>query len=180
MTLLFLKENDCAKWFWNQCINVEGMAQTISVYDQFIIWSSSVTLIFNLPVYKFQMALLLLKKNHCAKLFWNACINVEVMAWTSSILTLIFFDLLMWPWPSTYLNKCFNWHFYLSRRTKLFWNPCINVEGMDQTISIHVQFIIWSSSVTLIFNYLNVCFKWHCYSSRRTTVPNYFEMHAWM
>ena len=25
--------------------------------------------------------------------------------------------------------------------------------------------------------YLNKCFKMHCYSSRRTTVPNYFEIH---
>ena len=29
----------------------------------------------------FQMALLLLKENNCAKSFWNPCINVEVMAW---------------------------------------------------------------------------------------------------
>ena len=31
----------------------------------------------------FQMALLLLKDNNCAKLFCNLCINVEVMAWTN-------------------------------------------------------------------------------------------------
>ena len=36
-----------------------------------------------IPEQMFQMALLLLKKKHCAKLFWNAAINVEVMARTN-------------------------------------------------------------------------------------------------
>ena len=48
--------------------------------------------------------------NNCAKLFWNPCINVEVMARTSSIYDLLSFDLQEWSWPSTYLNKCFKWH----------------------------------------------------------------------
>ena len=39
-------------------------------------------------------------------------------------------------------------------------------------------FSFWPSSVTLTFIYLNKCFKWHFYSSRRTTVPNYFEILA--
>ena len=46
------------------------------------------------------------------------------------------FDLQVWPWPSTYLNKCFKPHFYSSRTTtsgKLFLNPCINVQVMAQT-----------------------------------------------
>ena len=45
-----------------------------------LIWPSSVTLTFNLPEQLFQMALLLLKENNCAKLFRNSCINVQVMA----------------------------------------------------------------------------------------------------
>ena len=28
--------------------------------------------------------------------------------------------------------------------------------------------------------YMNKCFKWHFYSSRRTPVPNYSETHAYM
>ena len=28
--------------------------------------------------------------------------------------------------------------------------------------------------------YLNKCFKWHFFSSKKTTVPNYFEIHAQM
>ena len=53
--------------------------------DKLNLWSSSVTLTFNLPQQMFQMALLLLRENSCAKVFWIPCINVEVMARTSSI-----------------------------------------------------------------------------------------------
>ena len=70
------------------------------------------------------------------------------------------FDLQVWPWPSTCLNKIFK---YCAR---LFWNPCMNVEVMAQTSSINDHFVIWPSSVT----FLNKCFKW-------TTMPNYFEIH---
>ena len=61
------------------------MAQTSSIYDHFTIWPTSMALTFNLPELMFQMALLLLKENNCAKLFWNPCINVGVMARTSSL-----------------------------------------------------------------------------------------------
>ena len=69
MVLLLLKENNCAKLFWNLYINVEVMARTSSIYDNFIICPSSVTLTFNLPEEMFQMALLPFKENNCAKLF---------------------------------------------------------------------------------------------------------------
>ena len=49
------------------------MAWTSSIYDHFIIWPSCVTLAVNLPEQMFQM------KNY-AKLFWNPCIKVEIMA----------------------------------------------------------------------------------------------------
>ena len=49
MALLLLKENNFAKLFWNPCINIEVMTQTSSIYDHFIIWSTSKTLTFNLP-----------------------------------------------------------------------------------------------------------------------------------
>ena len=62
-------------------------------FDHFIIWPSSVTLIFNLSWEMFQMALLLFKENNCAKLFWNSYINVEVMARTSSI----YDHFIIWP-----------------------------------------------------------------------------------
>ena len=81
---------------------------TSSIYDHFLICLSSVTLTFNQPQQMFQMALLLLKDNNCAKLFWNPCINVKDMARTSSV----YDHFIIWPWPSTNLNKCFKWHFY--------------------------------------------------------------------
>ena len=84
MALLLLKEN-CAKLFWNPCINVEVMARTTSIYDHFISWPSSVTLTFNLSEEMIKMALLLLEEKNCAKLFWNPCINLEVVARKSSI-----------------------------------------------------------------------------------------------
>ena len=84
-TLLLLKENNCAKLFWNPCINIEVMAWTSSIYDHFIIWPLSLTLTFNIPEQMFHMTLLLLMENNCVKLLWNPCIHVEVMARTSSI-----------------------------------------------------------------------------------------------
>ena len=59
------------------------MAQTGSIYDQFIIWHLSVTLIFSLPEQMFQTALLLHEDNNCAKFFWNPCTNEQVMAQTN-------------------------------------------------------------------------------------------------
>ena len=79
MTLLLLKKNNCSKLFWNPGIIVQFMARTSSIYDHFIICPSSVTLTFNLPGQFFQLTLLLVKLNNCVKLFWNPCMNVEVM-----------------------------------------------------------------------------------------------------
>ena len=97
--------NNSTKLFWNLRINLKVMALTNSIYDHFIIWPSCMTLTFNLSEQMFQMAFLLLKENNCTKLFWNPCINVEVMARTSSM-TSFSFDLQVWP--STYLNKMFS------------------------------------------------------------------------
>ena len=98
MALLLVKDNNCAKLFWNPCINVEVMARTSSFYDHFIIWPSCVTLTFNLPEQILQMALLLIKDNNCAKLFWNPWINVQ-----AQFTTILLFDLQVWPWPLTHL-----------------------------------------------------------------------------
>ena len=77
--------DNCVKSFWNPCINVQVKFWTSSIYDHIFIWPSSVTLTFNLPEQMFQMALLLLKDNNSANLFWNPCINVQIMARTSSL-----------------------------------------------------------------------------------------------
>ena len=128
MALLLLEKNNYARLFWNPCINVEVIAQISSIYCHFIIWPSSVTLTFNLPEHMFQMALLLLKKNNCAKLFWNLCINVGFMAETSSIYVTFKCDIDLQPTlkkvsNGTSLPQGDNY-------AKIFWKPCINAEVM--------------------------------------------------
>ena len=66
------------------------MARTSSIYDYFDLYLTPVTLTFNLPEKMFQMALLDLKGNICAKLFYNPCIIVQGMLQTSSIHVLVY------------------------------------------------------------------------------------------
>ena len=49
MALLLLEDNNCAKLYWNPCINVQVMAQTSSIYDHCDLYLTPVTLTFNLP-----------------------------------------------------------------------------------------------------------------------------------
>ena len=66
---LLVEENNCAKLSFNPLINVQVMALTSSIYDNFELYLTPVTLTFNLPEKMFQIALLLLEDNNCAKLF---------------------------------------------------------------------------------------------------------------
>ena len=100
MALLLLEDNNCAKLFWNPCINVQVMARTSSIYDHFDLYLTSATLTFNLPKKVFQTAIFLLEDNNCAKLFWNSCINVQVKARISSIYD--HFDLYLTPVALTF------------------------------------------------------------------------------
>ena len=169
--MLLLMENTSAKLFTNPCTNVQGMDRTCSIYAHFIIWSSWVTLTFNLSQQRFQIALLVLKDNNCAKLFWNPCMNVHDQ---DQLHLSPFYDL---PWPSTYVKKMFQMVllFFKDNNCAIpFKNPCINVHGMARTSSIYDQFIIGPSSST----YLNKCFKSHFKFSKRITVPNHLQTHA--
>ena len=103
-----------------------------------------------LSTYLNKCFLLILEENNCAKLFWIPCINLEVMHtcdtfprdirevllsfpggfWDKLHLDISSFDLQVWPWPSTYLNKCFLLILKENNCAKLFWNPCINLEVM--------------------------------------------------
>ena len=127
---------------------------TSSICDHFIIWPSSVTLTFNLPKQLFQMALLLLKGNICAKSFWNSCINVEVMAWTSSIYD--YFITLTINLPKHVSNVTTTPH-----REHLWkiWNPCYSPDKLI--------YLIFKFNLNLQPT-LQKCFKWHF--SRTTTV----------
>ena len=75
------------------------MSLTSSIYDHFVIWPSSVTLTSNLSKQLF-WTVLLLEDNNYAKFFWNPCINVPVMARTSSIY--YHFDLYLTPMTLTF------------------------------------------------------------------------------
>ena len=93
--------------------------------------------------------------NNCAKIFLNPCINVEVMAQTSSI----YDHFIVWP-PSVTLTfsppkQMFQMALLLLKDNNCathFTNPCINVQVMAQRSSIYDHFLIWPSSVTLTFN----------------------------
>ena len=61
------------------------MVLTSSIYDHFDLYLTPLTLTFNLPEKMFQMALFRREDNHCANLLSNPCINIQVMARTSSI-----------------------------------------------------------------------------------------------
>ena len=77
MTLLLLKENNCAKLF----------LKSMHIYrsyglDKLNLWPLQVWPLLSTYVKRmFQMARFLLKDNNCAKSFWNLCINVEVKLW---------------------------------------------------------------------------------------------------
>ena len=100
MALFLLEDNICANLFWNPCINVQVLAWTSSIYDHFDLYLIPVTLTFNLPEKIIQMAFFLLEDNNCAKLFWNPCINVQVMVRKSLIYD--YFDLYLTPVTLTF------------------------------------------------------------------------------
>ena len=109
----------------------------------------------DLPETVFQMALLLLEDNNCAKLFWNPCIKCT--SYGPNKLNLLPFwplfdpcDLDLQPtWKILQMvllllkdNKC----------AKLFWNPCKNVQVMAQRSSMYDHFNLYLTPVTLTFN----------------------------
>ena len=153
IALLLLKERTCAKWFWNQSINVEEMARTSSIFYHFIISSSSVTLNFNLLEQMFQM-------NNCAKLFSNPFINVKVMAQTTSI-----YDHFI-IWPSSVTLTCnlreqmFQMALFLLKEktcAKRFWNQCINVGyGPDKLNLWPFYHLIFKCDLDLLSSWTNV------------------------
>ena len=88
-------------------------------------------------------------------------------------------ELQVWAWPSTYLNNCFKWHFYFSRRTTVsnYFEIYAKSQGLDKP-NWWPFYIIWPSSVTLTFNLPEKSFKWHFCLTDRTIWQNCFEIHA--
>ena len=136
MALLLLEGNNCAKLFWNHCINVQVMSRTSSIYDHFDLYLTPMTLTFNLPEKMFQMALLLLEGNMCAKLFWNAC--NKCTSYGPDKLNIWPFYLYLTPVTLKFNlpKKRFQIVLLLLKVNycaKLFWNPCIIVQVMVRT-----------------------------------------------
>ena len=105
--------------------------------------------------------------NNCAKLFW------KWWPWQSQFMTILSFDLQVWHWPSTYLNRYFIWQFYSSRRQlcQIILKSIRKYRsyGPDKLNLWPLQVWPWPSI------YLNRCFKWDFSSSRTTTVPIILE-----
>ena len=159
------------------------MVRTSLIYDHFDLYLTPVTLTFNLPEKMFQMALLLLEGNNHAKLFLKSM--HKCTSYGPDKLNIWPFWPFLTPVTLTFNlpEKIFQIALLLLEDTncaKLFWNPCINVQVMLRTSSIHVfdHFDLYLTPVTLTFNLPKNCFKWHFSSSRATTVPNCFEIHA--
>ena len=140
MALLLLEDihNNCAKLFlksMHKCTSHGPVKLNIWPF-----WPSFHLCDIDLqPTWKkmFQMAHLLLKCNNCAELFWNPCINVQVMLRTSSIHVFENFEFYLTPETLT-----FNLPKNVSNSTsppqgnncaKLFWNPCIITQVMVRT-----------------------------------------------
>ena len=142
MALLLLKGNNCAKLFWNPCINVQIMLRTssIHIFDHFDLYLTPVTLTFNLSK-NVSNGTSPHKGNNCAKLSWNTCIIVQVLVRTKP-------DGRTDACTYTELNcnnyvsltrkgaqqKCFKSHLLEDNNcANLFWNPIMNVQVMVTT-----------------------------------------------
>ena len=166
--------NKCFKWhfassrtttvqnyFWNPCINEPVMARTSSIIWPF--WPLFDPCDLDLQTtYKKSIKLHFSSSRTTTvqNYFWNPCINAQVQVRTS--LKYDHFNIWpLWPWPSTYLEKKIQIAVLLLEGyncAKLFWNPCVNVQVMLQTSSIHVfdYFDLYLTPVTLTFNLLRM------------------------
>ena len=135
------------------------MAQTRSIYDNF--WTSShiAILTLDLPEQMFHMALLLIKENSFAKLFWNPCINVEEMAQISSIYDYFIIWLSSVTLTLDLLEQCFSWHLYSSRE-----QLCQNISkyihkyrsNMQTSLFMEVLLLTFKCDLYFQHNWINV------------------------
>ena len=147
MALFLPKDNNCAKLFWNPCINVQVMARKSSIYDHFDLYLTPVTLTFKLHKKMFQIALFLLEDNNCADIFLKSVNKCTIYG--PDKLNICQFWPLFDPWnldlqPTL---KCFKRHFSSSRKPTVqnyLWNSCINV---------HVISLAYKTGFHLIFRF---------------------------
>ena len=180
MTLLLLQDNNCAKLFLKSMHKCTSYGpEKSSIYDHFDLYLTPVTLTFNLPEKMFQMTLLLLQDNNCAKLFLKSMHKCTSYGPEKSSIY-DHFDLYLTPATLTFNlpEKMFQIALVLLKDNncaKLFlisMHKCTSY-GPEKS-SIYDHFDLYLTPVTLTFNLPEKIFKWHLSSSRTTTVQNYF------
>ena len=161
-----------------QCINVQVLALTSSIYDHFIVWLSSATLTFNLHKQMFKTAILLLEDN---------ILNIlkSMHKCTSYGLD----KLNLWPFWTLFdpydLDLQPTWK-YVSNGTSPHWGqqlcnfffPCINVQIMALTSSIYDHFDLNLMPVTLTFNLPDKMFHMVLLLLEDNNCAKLFEIHA--
>ena len=168
--------NNYAKLLWNPSINADVMARTNPKHDDFIIRSLSLTLTFKIPEQIFQMertctpqgeqlCQIILKTMHK----WRSYGPDKLNLWPFSHLTFKC-DLDLQP-TGTNLSKD-----TATPHGKQLWQ--LILISMHECKSYGPDKLNWSRSVTQISTYLNICFEWHFYSLRKTTMPNYFPINV--
>ena len=150
------------------------MDQTRSFYDNFIIWSSSVTLTFNLPKEMIQM-------NNCAKLSRNMrkCIRYssdKIKLWSFYHLTFKFYLDLQPTWTNVSNDTATPKGEQLCQIILKSMQKCIGF-GPDKLNLWPFQHLTFKYDSDLQPSWANVL-KLNFYSSGTATVPNYFEIHA--
>ena len=113
----------------------------------------------------------------------NNALMYKLCPWQAQFMTILSFDLQVWPWPSTYLNKCFGRHFSFSKTinncAKLFlksMHKCTSY-GPDKLVYDHFDLYLTPMTLDLQPTWKNVS---NGTSPPRgtTSVQNYFEIHA--
>ena len=102
------------------------------------------TLAFNLLEQMFQMALPTTQGQQLCQILLKSMHKCTTYGLgQDQFLTILSFDLQVWPWPSTYLNKCFKWDFYSSRKTTV-----------SNVFEIHAQMLkLWPGQAHSVYDY---------------------------
>ena len=123
----------------------------------------------------FQIELLLLKDNNYAKLFWNPWINVQLMAWTSSVYDHIIIYLQpTWTMVSNRISTPQGQQ--LCQITLKSMHKCTSY-GLHKLNLWPFYHLTFKCDLDLQF-YLNKCFKQHFYSSRTTTAKLFWNFYV--
>ena len=139
----------------------------------------------------------------------NNAFMCKLCPWQPEFMTILSFDLQVWPWTSTYINKCFERQFSFSKLVNFFlqriqfgggggrwWTdeqaqtnlPLQLLPSWGPYKALMCKLCPWQAKFMTILSfdlqegpcpltYVNKCFE-RDFSSKTTTVQNYFEIHA--